>query len=122
MAARRAIVATPAAWLVWGVVVAFFVFLAGVIGSVLVSSFGTRWFDTWLPEEFTTSWYAEAWERFDLGHITGLRHLRVVLRAALLGGAVAAGLLLRLALLALSLALCPGLGHLKSWARSGPET
>ena len=66
MAARRAIVATPAAWLVWGVVVAFFVFLAGVIGSVLVSSFGTRWFDTWLPLGWTAQWYAQAWDEFTL--------------------------------------------------------
>jgi putative spermidine/putrescine transport system permease protein len=66
MAARRAIVATPAAWLVWGVVVAFFVFLAGVIGSVVVSSFGTRWFDTWLPLGWTARWYAQAWDEFTL--------------------------------------------------------
>ncbi len=66
MAARRAIVATPAAWLVWGVVVAFFVFLAGVIGSVVVSSFGTRWFDTWLPLGWTPSWYAQSWDEFTL--------------------------------------------------------
>jgi len=66
MAARRAIVATPAAWLVWGVVVAFFVFLAGVIGSVVVSSFGTRWFDTWLPLGWTPDWYAQAWDEFTL--------------------------------------------------------
>jgi putative spermidine/putrescine transport system permease protein len=66
MAARRTIVATPAAWLVWGVVVAFFVFLAGIIGSVVVSSFGTRWFDTWLPLGWTPSWYAQAWDEFTL--------------------------------------------------------
>ncbi|GAA3346300.1 ABC transporter permease subunit [Amorphoplanes nipponensis] len=66
MAARRSIVATPAAWLVWGAVVAFFVFLAGVISSVVVSSFGTRWFDTWLPLGWTTSWYAQAWDEFTL--------------------------------------------------------
>ncbi|RSM58331.1 ABC transporter permease [Actinoplanes sp. ATCC 53533] len=66
MAARRAIVATPAAWLVWGVVVAFFVFLAGIIGSVVVSSFGTRWFDTWLPLGWTPGWYAQAWDEFTL--------------------------------------------------------
>ena len=66
MAARRRIVATPAAWLVWGVVIAFFVSLAGVIGSVVVSSFGTRWFDTWLPQGYTTKWYAQSWDEFTL--------------------------------------------------------
>ena len=31
------------------------VFLVGIVGSVLVNSFGTRWFDTWLPEGLTTA-------------------------------------------------------------------
>jgi putative spermidine/putrescine transport system permease protein len=54
------------AWLVWGVVLAFFVFLAGVIGSVVVSSFGTQWFDTWLPVGWTPKWYAQSWDEFTL--------------------------------------------------------
>ncbi|WP_433721076.1 ABC transporter permease [Actinoplanes sp. CA-051413] len=66
MAARRKIVATPMAWLVWGVVLAFFGFLAGVIGSVVVSSFGTQWFDTWLPVGWTPKWYAQSWDEFTL--------------------------------------------------------
>lgn len=64
--ARRRLVATPGAWLVWGAVAFFFVNLAGVIGSVLVSSFGSRWFDTWLPESWTTQWYGQAWTEFTL--------------------------------------------------------
>ena len=63
---RRRIVATPAAWLVWGVVAFFFVNLAGVIGSVVVSSLGRRWFDTWLPQSWTTQWYGQAWREFTL--------------------------------------------------------
>ncbi|GAA3918364.1 ABC transporter permease [Actinoplanes auranticolor] len=66
MAARRPVVATPMAWLVWGVVLAFFIFLAGVIGSVVVSSFGTQWFDTWLPVGWTPKWYAQSWDEFTL--------------------------------------------------------
>ncbi|BCY11981.1 ABC transporter permease [Actinoplanes sp. L3-i22] len=62
----RRIVARPGAWVVWGLVVIFFVGLAGVIGSVLVNSFGVRWFDTWLPEAFTTRWYGQAWTDFTL--------------------------------------------------------
>jgi putative spermidine/putrescine transport system permease protein len=69
---RRRIVASPAAWLVWGAVAFFFVALAGVIGSVLVSSFGTKWFGTWLPAGFTTSWYATAWQEFDLLDVVGV--------------------------------------------------
>ncbi len=64
--ARRRIVATPGAWLVWGAVAFFFVNLAGVIGSVLVSSFGDSWFDTWLPQAWTTRWYGAAWREFSL--------------------------------------------------------
>jgi putative spermidine/putrescine transport system permease protein len=63
---RRAIVASPAAWLVWGTVVIFFIGLAGVIGSVVVNSFGLRWFDSWLPEAYTTQWYGQAWDEFTL--------------------------------------------------------
>ncbi|MEV6847987.1 ABC transporter permease subunit [Actinoplanes sp. NPDC051411] len=62
----RRIVASPGAWIVWGVVIFFFVNLAGLIGSVLVSSFGSRWFDTWLPQSWTTQWYGQAWHEFTL--------------------------------------------------------
>jgi len=62
----RRIVASPAAWLVWGIVIFFFVNLAGLIASVLVNSFSVRWFGTWLPEGFTTRWYGQAWDEFDL--------------------------------------------------------
>ncbi|WP_433269553.1 ABC transporter permease [Micromonospora vinacea] len=63
---RRRIAARPAAWIVWGVVTFFFINLLGVVASVLVSSFGQRWFDTWLPDGYTTSWYARAWDEFAL--------------------------------------------------------
>ncbi|MFF0151717.1 ABC transporter permease [Micromonospora sp. NPDC005203] len=63
---RRRLAARPAAWLVWGVVIFFFVNLLGVVASVLVSSFGQRWFDTWLPDGYTTSWYGRAWDEFAL--------------------------------------------------------
>ncbi|MEU5669739.1 ABC transporter permease [Micromonospora sp. NPDC047753] len=63
---RRRITARPAAWIVWGVVIFFFLNLLGVVASVLVSSFGRRWFDTWLPDGYTTSWYARAWDEFAL--------------------------------------------------------
>jgi putative spermidine/putrescine transport system permease protein len=63
---RPRIVARPGAWLVWGAVVFFFVNLAGVIGSVVVNSFGKQWFGTWLPNGFTTHWYGDAWKEFSL--------------------------------------------------------
>ena len=64
--ARRRIVASPAGWLVWGAVALFGVFLLGIVGSVLVNSFGTRWFGSWLPQGYTTRWYSEAWQSFGL--------------------------------------------------------
>jgi putative spermidine/putrescine transport system permease protein len=63
---RRRIVASPGAWLVWGSVAFFFVMLAGVILSVVVNSFGRRWFDTWLPDGWTAQWYGQAWTEFTL--------------------------------------------------------
>jgi putative spermidine/putrescine transport system permease protein len=66
---EKRIVASPAAWAVWGSVVLFMVFLVGIVGSVLVNSFGTRWFGTWLPEGVTSRWYSEAWTDFDLLHV-----------------------------------------------------
>jgi putative spermidine/putrescine transport system permease protein len=76
---RRRIVARPAAWLVWGAVVFFFVNLFGVIGSVVVSSFGQRWFDTWVPDGYTTKWYSQAWSEFTL-----LQVITVTLEVSLL--------------------------------------
>jgi putative spermidine/putrescine transport system permease protein len=85
---RRRIVASPGAWLVWGAVAFFLVNLAGVVGSVLVSSFGTRWFGTWLPEGFTGHWYADAWRSFgllDVVIVTLQVSLLVVLISVLIG-------------------------------------
>jgi putative spermidine/putrescine transport system permease protein len=57
---------------VWAGIAAFFIFLVGIVVSVLVDSFGKQWFTTWLPEQWTLGWYAEAWDRFDLTHIIGV--------------------------------------------------
>src|SRR5689334_15190156 len=54
---------------VWAVTI-FFVFnVLAIIATVLVSSFGTRWLGTWLPNAFTVSWYAAAWNEFQLGDV-----------------------------------------------------
>lgn len=60
--------------ILWTIVVragiAFFlVNVAGVIASVLVSSFATRWLGTWLPAGYTTHWYGSAWDEFQLGDV-----------------------------------------------------
>jgi putative spermidine/putrescine transport system permease protein len=65
---------TPLSTRLWAtaiwVLVGFFVLnLAGLIGSVVTSSFATRWLGTWLPAGFTTKWYFAAWEEFQLGDV-----------------------------------------------------
>jgi putative spermidine/putrescine transport system permease protein len=70
--ARRSVVASPSTWVVWALVAVFFVFLVGILVSVVVDSFGQQWFTGWLPAEFTTQWYSRAWERFDLTHVIGV--------------------------------------------------
>jgi putative spermidine/putrescine transport system permease protein len=85
---RRRLVASPAAWLIWGAVAFFLVNLAGVIGAVLVSSFGTQWFGTWLPSGFTTGWYSTAWREFGLLQVVGVTlqvSLLVVVISVLIG-------------------------------------
>jgi len=85
---RRRLVASPAGWLIWGAVAFFLVNLAGVIGAVLVSSFGTQWFGTWLPSGFTTGWYSTAWREFGLLEVVGVTlqvSLLVVVISVLIG-------------------------------------
>src|SRR5699024_12238397 len=69
---RRRLVASPSTWVVWAVVVVFFVFLIGILVSVLVDSFGQQWFAGWLPQEYGLSWYESAWDRFDMSHVIGV--------------------------------------------------
>jgi putative spermidine/putrescine transport system permease protein len=69
---ERALVASPGTWFVWAGIVVFFLFLFGILISVLVDSFGKQWFATWLPEVFSADWYAQAWNEFDLGHVIGV--------------------------------------------------
>ncbi|MCW0233022.1 MAG: ABC transporter permease subunit [Ferrovibrio sp.] len=54
---------------IWVLVGFFIVNLLAMIASVVVNSFGTRWFNTWLPAGFTTKWYASAWLEFQLDDI-----------------------------------------------------
>lgn len=55
--------------LVWGTMGFFLLNIAGVIASVAVNSFATRWLGTWFPAGFTTRWYASAWAEFQLDYV-----------------------------------------------------
>ena len=58
-----------------------------MIGSVVVNSFGTRWFNTWLPAGYTPQWYALAWNEFQLPDIL-LVTVEVVGAVVLLSGLI----------------------------------
>lgn len=64
--AGRPLAKSPFRWVVWIAAIFFFVNLFGVIASVIANSFATKWFDTWLPEGWTTKYYETAWQDYQL--------------------------------------------------------
>jgi putative spermidine/putrescine transport system permease protein len=75
-------------WVVWGMVVFFFINLVGVVATVVIDSFGTTWFGTWLPDGFTTDWYGVAWSDFavsDVLVVTAQIALAVVALSIIIG-------------------------------------
>ncbi len=68
-ARRRTLALRPGTWLVWAVVVFFLINLAGVVGAVVLDSFGRTWFSGWLPKGYTISNYSDAWSEFGLGQV-----------------------------------------------------
>jgi putative spermidine/putrescine transport system permease protein len=85
---RRRVMLRPLSWLTWFVVAFFFVNLAGIVGSVVVKSFSTQWFDTWWPAGLTTQYWVESWHEFNLGHVLQVTlevSLAVVVIAAIVG-------------------------------------
>ena len=73
---------------VWTLVGFFIVNLLALIATVVVNSLGTRWFNTWLPQGFTTRWYGSAWDEFQLGDVLTVTFqvvAAVVVLAGLLG-------------------------------------
>jgi putative spermidine/putrescine transport system permease protein len=85
---ERSLAASPTTWFVWAGMAAFFIFLVGILVSVVVDSLGKPWFDTWLPENFVTSWYSDAWDQFGMAHIiivTLIVALTVIVVSVLVG-------------------------------------
>jgi putative spermidine/putrescine transport system permease protein len=58
-----------------------------MIATVVLNSFSTRWFGTWLPAAFTTRWYKSAWDEFQL-HDVLIVTFEVVGAVVLLSGAL----------------------------------
>lgn len=51
---------------IWALVIFFIINVIATIAAVGVDSFGTRWFNSWLPAGFTAHWYKAAWDEFQL--------------------------------------------------------
>jgi putative spermidine/putrescine transport system permease protein len=51
---------------IWALVAFFILNFAAMVATVVINSFGTRWFNAWLPAGFTTRWYESAWDEFQL--------------------------------------------------------
>lgn len=51
---------------VWALVIIFILNFAAMVATVVINSFGTRWFNAWLPAGFTARWYESAWDEFQL--------------------------------------------------------
>jgi putative spermidine/putrescine transport system permease protein len=51
---------------IWALVIFFILNFLAMIATVMLNSFGTRWFGSWLPASFTTRWYGSAWDEFQL--------------------------------------------------------
>jgi putative spermidine/putrescine transport system permease protein len=75
------------ATVVWTLVGFFILNLIGMIAAVVVNSFGTRWFATWLPAGFTERWYVMAWDEFQLPSILMVT-VQVVGAVVLLSGLI----------------------------------
>ena len=51
---------------IWALVVIFILNFTAMVATVVINSFGTRWFNAWLPAGFTARWYESAWNEFQL--------------------------------------------------------
>ena len=51
---------------IWALVAIFILNFTAMVATVVINSFGTRWFNAWLPGGFTTRWYESAWNEFQL--------------------------------------------------------
>jgi putative spermidine/putrescine transport system permease protein len=69
MAAERSVSERLWAIAIWTLVIFFILNVVAMIATVVVNSFGTRWFAAWLPAGFTTRWYVSAWQEFQLNDV-----------------------------------------------------
>ncbi len=75
-------------FLIWSLVIFFLLNIAAIVAAVVINSFGTHWFNSWLPPAFTARWYGQAWDEFQLPDIlwvTAEVIVTVVLVSGLIG-------------------------------------
>ncbi len=72
---------------IWFLVGFFVLNLLAMIGTVVTSSFATRWLGTWLPVGWTTRWYSSAWSEFQLWDVLMVT-FQVVGAVVLISGAL----------------------------------
>lgn len=72
---------------IWTLVGFFILNLFAMIGTVVTSSFATRWLGTWLPVGWTTRWYTSAWDEFQL-HDVLLVTFQIVFLVVLFSGLI----------------------------------
>ena len=73
---------------IWALVAIFVLNFTAMVATVVINSFGTRWFNAWLPAGFTARWYESAWNEFQLHDVLIVTFEvvgTVVLLSALLG-------------------------------------
>jgi putative spermidine/putrescine transport system permease protein len=78
------------AWsgLLLGLMTLFVLNIGLMVAAVMFNSFARRWLGTWLPDGYTTNWYAAAWKEFQLGDVlwvTAEVVLTVVLLSIVIG-------------------------------------
>jgi putative spermidine/putrescine transport system permease protein len=72
---------------VWATVIFFVINLFAMVATVLLNSFATRWFGTWLPPGFTTKWFVSAWDEFQLNDVL-VATFQIVGSVVLLSGVI----------------------------------
>jgi len=71
-ARRRGQTGEGASWWVYAIVGLFGALVAGIFLSAFLNSIGSTWFGGWLPDAYTTKWYAFAVTEFDLVYVLGV--------------------------------------------------
>ena len=65
----RGWIATPGRWLLRAAIAFFLLNVAAIVATVVLDSFGRRWFGGWAPHGYTGHYYGWAWQQFGLARV-----------------------------------------------------